>query len=571
MHLSGVLDIERLKLTPDKVAGLATFGLQIEPSARISVSYATGRCSIDVGPLDEERGRLPLASISREKSHFILSVPAYSFLTLYVIRVGEKLYWSTNIGALAADVGVSQPNTKYERFGLKYQFWPGTETIFSGISKIIPGQRMIIKISGQQIEPVSLPDTEVLELDPEDGVAVQRAIHETLLGAVEQLSPPNQIMGVMLGGFDSALIVALLAELGRPVHAVTLEYDADKYNQRNISQVVERFGIRHDWVHIDGDLIRDGLYHYGELFDQPVTQPHYLISGLQLARTLADKGVSRALTGDGCDGLFFGYPTVFRKAKLVRTLHNLPDLIKRMLRRFLSTRSVEHLAGQPARLARQLLETTCRPDHLHFFLTAIAVDNESAEFALRGETMSASFEDSILDTLYQTTVAGKDWVDTTYISKNMVGLNRVKLASIWNHSGLDKIHSPYMMPSVTAMAKAIPKSYWLSDETPSGKFLLARMAIEHGLLSKEIVYQKKMSPVSSPADYWLRHDLRSDVEVMLAESSLLNSEYCNDLMRKRWLEEWYKRKVTIDDYACQALCMLLSYSRMVGRSPGRDE
>ena len=571
MNVGGVLHIRMLDQQWRDGLPLADLGLQLNISSRTRVTRAAGRCTIDIGALDENRWRLPLASVSREEDRFILTSPAYSFLVLYFTTDGDTLHWSTSIGSLARQLGIGQANSEYERFGLKYQFWPGSATVYAGIRKLVPGQQMIVASSGERIEPLPTRNVGSPELDPEDRVAVQRAIHDTLLASVEQLSPPGQTMGVMLGGFDSALIIAILAELGRPVHAVTLKYDTCKYNQRNIAQVVSRFGIQHDWVDIDADIIRDGLRRYGDLFDQPVTQPHYLISGLQLARRLADRGVSRVLTGDGCDGLFFGYPTVFRKAKLVRALHFVPQPVKRAMRRLLGIRSIENLAGQPVRLARQLLEASCRSDHLHFFLTAMAVDTQTAEDALRDEGGAAVSEDSVLNDLYRNTAARKDWIDATYISKNMVGLNRAKLASIWNHSGVDKIYSPYMMPAVAAMARAIPKSYWLSDETPSGKFLLARMAIEHGLLSEDIVYQPKMSPVSSPADHWLRHVLRSDIEEMLAESPLLDAEYCKDLLRTRRLEEWYKRWFTIDDYASQALCMLLTYSRMLGMSAGRNK
>lgn len=566
MQVTGRLDTRQLAVDFQSGRSPQDYGIYFNEHSRAAIKQNYSQLKVAIGDLvdaEQPQAAMPLAIISRTGNSFLISVPNYSILNIYLFRQGHELHFSTSLNVIAQIAGTVKTNKRYEAFGLKYQFWPGEQTVYENISKISPGHQLSIESGAESLTILESTQSrpELKNIDPDDSEQVQRYIHDTLISAVDVLSRGSEPVGVMLGGFDSALIVALLAELGRTAHTVTLSYDDATYNQTNIEPLVNRFGLQHEWVNINPALIKRGLEDYKEYFDQPVTQPHYLISSLELGRVLAEKGVETALTGDGCDGIFFGYPTVLKKARLLRKLDKLPAFIKTFTQYLSSSPLLEQLIGQPSRLMRQLLEVSNRPEHLKSFLTAMAVDDLSLARALRCPCIDKSFESEQMEGLYNTSATGMNWIEATYKGKNMVGLNRAKLASIWNHSGLRKIYSPFMMPDVTALTTDIPQEYWLSDKTPSGKYLLTQMALNSKLLTKEIVYQKKMSPVTSPADHWLKNELKDDVLGLMGKTSLFKMDYCYELLCTRRLEELFKRRMTIDNYSSQALGMLLTYSR----------
>ncbi len=563
MQISGKLDTHKLGRRYTANSSMDDAGIHIEIHERTNIEMNSDELTLSIGNISNtshKNQNLPLASITRDSDSFIICVPKYSFLTLYLYHRENHYYFSSSLSAVKTFAKNTENNTAYMAFALKYQFFPEQQTIYKNISKIPPGHQLVITRDNIEFSPTTPKTPAPLDIDPHDNNKIQGYIHHSLLQAVDKLSDTHIPTGIMLGGFDSALLVSLLSELGRPIYAVTLSYDDRQYNQTHIEKLKKHFGFQHEWVKIEPGTIINGLNDYPLLFDQPVTQPHYLISSLKLGRSLADKGVETALTGDGCDGVFFGYPTVLKKARLLNIINKLPAFIKRKAYPLLASEIFERIAGQPARLLRQLLEVANRPENLQNFITAMAVDNYSLIKAIPGAHINPDLEHELLTSLYRANIKTGDWIDSAYISKNMVGLNRIKLASIWNHSGLKRIFSPYMMPDISALAAQIPKEFWLSESTPSGKYLLTQTALNHGLLDAKIIQQKKMSPVSSPVDGWMRNELKQEILKLLSSTGLINIAYCEKLLETHILEEFFKKHLTIDKYASQTLAMLLSYS-----------
>src|SRR5207245_11389581 len=124
------------------------------------------------------------------------------------------------------------------------------------------------------------------------------------------------------GGLDSSLITALaVAESPRPVKTFAIGFAEPTYDERTAAaDVAARLGTEHHEVVLTPSGARELLPEVARIFDEPFADATALPAVL-LAR-LARAHVTVALSGDGGDELFCGYPT--------QTAHGAADLYARV-------------------------------------------------------------------------------------------------------------------------------------------------------------------------------------------------------------------------------------------------
>ena len=241
-----------------------------------------------------------------------------------------------------------------EDFLLSYAFVPDGRTVLEGVRVLGPGTTLRWP-SGAVTEPPPASRPQSLAALDEDRAADQ--LFELLLEVVESQAAGEHAHAVMLGGFDSALVAALLARLGHEVHTFTFQFEDESYNQANVATVVDHIGAHHTSVPIGPDLVAESLRGFARVYAQPVAQPHYLLHTLAASALVHDRGLRHVFSGDGCDAVFLGYPTVSQRAALVARVGRLPNGLLTTARRALSTRAVEGVAGRlTATKARGVLE-----------------------------------------------------------------------------------------------------------------------------------------------------------------------------------------------------------------------
>ena len=498
-----------------------------------------------------------LYNSEEEALHFW--IPGNSYLSVFY-SIDKGHYFSSRIYEIASLVGGEVKCPSELEFLLCYQFLPGTDTHFSNILKAGAGQIIDFNIGKQRVEV--RPKKEVIRVERYEGLedGIIHELHTDFLSALDQQTSGFDRVGVLLGGFDSALIVSGLKQLGKATKGYTFRYDLEKYNQRHVDDIIEEFQIAHEWIRISQEDIVDGITSYSRYFDQPTSQPHYLVNTLKAARAIEADGIDLCLTGDGCDGVFFGYPTVYRKYRLLSQMNKAPGILYKGLAVLLSSITLEKLLGHPYRMARHITQALCREPEIINFLTAAVIDSRTFE-GLWGRGYSADSLDEVIYTCWLR--ADKpDPIHAAYLGKNMVGLNKAKLSSCFNETGIT-LKTPYLHPLVSQYADKLSSEHWISNKerkVVSGKYLLSRMAIEKSMLSEEIVHQPKMSPVSSPMDYWLKTSLREEMlEFVISRDASIDKNFVNSLLREKTVESLYKRFATIDDYTSHVLGLLTSY------------
>ena len=145
-------------------------------------------------------------------------------------------------------------------------------------------------------------------------------LHALLLESVQRHLVADVPVGIFLSaGIDSNAIAALAAELGKPMHTVTVAFDEYAGTRNDEAPLAEAAAKTYCSEHVTVRLGRDQFETLVDEFLQRMDQP--TIDGLNTylaSRAATHQGLKVALSGLGGDELFGSYPS----------FHQIPRLLK---------------------------------------------------------------------------------------------------------------------------------------------------------------------------------------------------------------------------------------------------
>ena len=278
---------------------------------------------------------------------------------LYYSDAGGTLRFASELKALAAD-----PQTPREvdadalRLYLRYGYVPSPFTIFSGIHKLPPAHQLLCEDGRVTVERYWDPVQHALEPTARADQAAAGQLERILGTAVRQRMIADVPLGAFLsGGIDSSLVVALMQEQSTaPVRTFTIRFENPEYNEADHAAAVARhLGTEHhEHTCSDGDMLAvvDRLpAMYDEPFADSSAVPTYLVS--RTAREM----VTVALSGDGGDELFFGYPR-YRHQRTAAAVLSLPRPLRRA--------AAMGAARMPTRRLRRIADVLRSDDTDHY-------------------------------------------------------------------------------------------------------------------------------------------------------------------------------------------------------------
>ncbi len=243
----------------------------------------------------------------------------------------ETVFFASQIAALAQDQAVVKRANQsalcdYMRAG----YFAAPTTPFADIVKVPPAEIVTIDLDG--VRNGRYWHWEI-------GQAVARRPSEQefdviFRDAVRRQSAVDVDFGVFLsGGIDSSLIAAVTRQVypDKPLRAFTLRFNEGSYDEGAFAEAVAaRLGIECTsvWVRpgdlpaILGDMIRST--------GEPLADPAWIPAAL-LSRRAAQE-IRVALSGEGADELFGGYPTYFG-AGLANSYAKLPARMRGIIRK----------------------------------------------------------------------------------------------------------------------------------------------------------------------------------------------------------------------------------------------
>ena len=521
---------------------------------------------LDVRFLDGVDGQFALALVDESTDHLILACDPGGHRSVFYRIANGTIVFSSNLATMPVLCPGIALDRSLEDFLLSYEFLPRNRTPFRDVMRLKKGT-VLGFVQGRAIEsPVAMPKDPAPTVSTDDPAAVTRQLHDTFMQALERLLPTQEPVAILLGGFDSALIAAALARLGRKFETFTFRFAEPGYTQRHTDALQTLLGHRHHWVDITPPVIADGLRRYELCFNQPVGQMHYLIETAHACSVIRDAGFRHCLTGDGCDEIFLGYPTVHQRAMLFRRIGTLPRPLLDAAAFALKPSLVERHLGHVARLGRNVLNNLGRSMPVRGHITSRVLDEISLDRVRSGDNPN---QEKPVEAILVELAAGLDDLSPlrlAYHGKAAVGLNKAKVEGSSAASGLT-LQSPYQYPALAAFARGLPDEMMRPKEktraSATGKHILMRMAEEYRLLPPEIIYQAKASPVTAPVDGWYQGDLRSILTGALATLPFdFNPLYVDSLLRPKLAEELFRRHIGLGRYSSHAISLLATYAAL---------
>jgi len=528
-----------------------------------------------LGFLDGVDGHYAVALYDSERQRLLLAADPARLRTLfyYAPSDGRTFAFASNLRALAVATGaVATLDRSLEDFLLIYGFLPDNRTPYQDVYAIPPAT-LIEWHAGTKTDHAiaSRPSSTAPAFGDlrEDGVA--DALYERMLVAVGEQSGDTDDAAVLLGGFDSALVAALLARMGKRVTTYSFCYGDARFDQPHTDTLARHIGSRHQWINIDADVIRRGLQSYSTVFNQPTNWPNYVIQTDHVCRHARAAGFRFCYTGDGCDGIFMGYPSVFKRTRLIHGAWRIPEWLAHLLLRFFGRRTLELYAGQTYRIAFNLLRILARrmPERGHL---TFRIFDETSLARLR--EAPPPHQQAQIERLLSELAAGFGDISPlrlAYLGKSAVSPNRAKIVGSEDHNGV-VIQSPYLHADVRAFAGALPDRLLRPEGSPAGsdigKHVLAAMALRHKLLPAEVIYQPKLAAITSPIDKWYAGDLRTTVTDLLDGLPFtIPARYRGSLLEDLAAERFYKRYLSNDQVLSHAISLLVTYAAFTAPAP----
>ena len=308
---------------------------------------------------------------------------------LYWAKAGDRLLFASEIKALLESGLIeARPNRSVLSEVLATRYTSGTETLFEGIHKLLPGHRLVfengeIRISQYWDLPLDGPDPALERLPDAELIDRFRSLLEESVRLRLMADVP---LGMFLsGGIDSSAVAAIMArQIDRPVDTFSVAFEDRKFSELEYARDVARsIGANSHEIVIDDQDFFGALPRLIWHEDEPIAHPSSV--PLHFVSALAREHVKVVLTGEGSDELLAGYgkyprvianwnaggiyerlvPASLRSAVADSVVPRLPGTLGRVAQRsFLAmprqpaAMFLDNFAGMPLRVQQALLRSS---------------------------------------------------------------------------------------------------------------------------------------------------------------------------------------------------------------------
>jgi len=209
---------------------------------------------------------------------------------------------------------------------LTYGYVPHPHSILEEVGKLPPAHYAIVEKGAVRLQRYWQPFGEKSSLRYEEA---EERLRELLADSVRMRLVSDAPLGAFLsGGVDSSVVVGLMAGASEKVKTFTIGFDDERYDERRYARAVaEKFRTEHiaEVVRPNAAAIFEKLiWHLDEPLADSSAVPTYVLS------QLAARSVKVALSGDGGDECFLGYPR-YTALWLGAQLDRLPKFLRRLV------------------------------------------------------------------------------------------------------------------------------------------------------------------------------------------------------------------------------------------------
>lgn len=457
---------------------------------------------------------------------------------LYVYEDPHKLVFGSEIKAVLAHPAIddSLSPEAVPQF-MTHGFVPTPRTFYRHIRKLRPATYECFDWGERQpraIEYWDFPLGRERSVDTREQLETIKAeLRETFFAAVKRRLVADVPLGAFLsGGVDSTLVVGAMAQgSSKRVKTFSIGFEGfPEWDETKWARIVaERYGTEHTEFKVKPEsieLLETLAWHYDEPFGDSSAIPTYICS------KLTRQSVTVALTGDGGDELFCGYPRFMGAVLAEKVPHPLRRFAEQIVP--LIPHGEEHQGWfeRGRRFAEQASKPM--PDRLRGWVSVFTLND--LHRLLKPE-VARGYNLTILSESYRKAFARAQRSDTlnqvlyanarTYLLDDLnVKMDRASMAV-----GLEA-RAPFLDTALVELAWQLPGKLKLHGRTM--KWILKEALGD--LVPLEIQTRKKMG-FGVPLGAWFRGALSEQLEERLLASGAKLHEYLRPMELRRIVAE----------------------------------
>lgn len=262
--------------------------------------------------VDSLRGMFAFAIWDNRQGKLLLARDRLGQKPLYLRQESQRLLFASELKALLEVPGIPRQvsRTAIDQY-LTYQYVPHPDCILEGFQKLPPAHLAVWEAGTLTIQRYWSPPYEPepgTQLPPLSPAEWSRQLRETLTEAVRLRMRSDVPIGSFLsGGVDSTIISGLMQSLAHePIHTFSIGFPIKEFDERKYARMAaEHLGTNHHEYVVEPSALKtlpQLIWHYDEPFSDSSAIPMLALS--EVTRQV----VTVALSGDGGDELFAGYP-----------------------------------------------------------------------------------------------------------------------------------------------------------------------------------------------------------------------------------------------------------------------
>jgi len=479
----------------------------------------------ELGPACVERleGMFAFAIWDGRRRELFLARDRLGVKPLYYHRAPGGLVFASEVRALLEHPAVRRELDEGSLYHyLTYAFVPAPATMYAGIGKLAPAERMLVGSDGSVERELYWSPFSAQAAAEAAGMSDEEAEHrvlELLRASVRKRMMSDVPFGVFLsGGVDSSTNVALMAEVSsEPVRTFSIAprhhraYDELEYAR----SVARHCATDHHEIHFDLPELEEFLPLLPAYQDEPIADwtaiPQYFVT--RLARAT---GTIVVQVGEGADEVFHGYRGYAQHRRVVMPFQR---LLPRPARLAVATMAT-HGARQAGRLTR----------HADALYDAAGSDipYRGGGLCFRGPLKRAVLREGF-DHGDSFAIAERHWRDAGMLDPHADLMQRISYLELKQRLAelllmrMDRItmtcsvegREPFLDHRLVELVMALPPR--LKYRRGEGKVVLKRAVA--GLLPPEITGRRKQG-FGTPMAEWLRGEFAAQARRAVISSQL---------------------------------------------------
>lgn len=258
--------------------------------------------------LEKLRGMFAIALWDKRKSLLMLARDRLGIKPLFFMQDKNFLIFASEIKAILHDDGViKEIDAGGVNCYLSYNYLPSSYTIFKNIKKLLPGHYLICK----RKDKVEIKKYwQIKYKNTSDSIdKIEEKFKDLLDDTIQSHLIADVSWGIFLsGGLDSSTLVHFIKHYQQNIYTFNLNFQEKSFDEGKFARYIGQFfDTTHYETIMNAQQCKRQLREIVNFLDNPIGEPSVVPTFFMA--NFAKNYIKVAISGEGADELFCGYPT----------------------------------------------------------------------------------------------------------------------------------------------------------------------------------------------------------------------------------------------------------------------